>query len=63
MTKPLKTLKDLPQVNLPQEFFYSIQSKMGGNLSFEHLAEKDKESFILAIKVVLGLTSYNIQEE
>lgn len=67
MTKHKEVLTNLDQSNkinidLPEEFFNSIQDKMGGNLLYKYLHQQDKESFLLALKVILELTSYNVPE-
>lgn len=58
MTKLTNTF---PKINIAEEFFNEIQDRMGGNLSYPHLAKQDKESFILALRVILELTSYVVE--
>lgn len=58
----IKKFASVEDINLPEEFFYAIQEKMGGNLSYEYMNKQDKDSFKLALQVVLELTSHKLEE-
>jgi len=58
----IKQFKSVEDINLPEEFFYAIQEKMGGDLIYEYLSKPDKESFRLALQVILELTSVTDEE-